>query len=735
MATSCLVRETRASLRGQQTAAERTKFGWKPSAGGGPGPDCLPAARAHPYTSCGVILQRAWPTLAASDLFVPGLAGLILLLALAGVLFLRRAWFLLRLLRLGRPGDRGRDVPVRLEREVTVVLGQRKLLQRLGPGLMHAFIFWGFLLLLITIVEALGLAVDPNFAIPLIGHAGWLGLLRDVFASLVVIGVVMAFTIRKVQRPERFVGSHLQEADLILVWILGIMLTLFGLNASRIARGVAAMPAAWTPVSNVLSRVFEPMDPGALRAFEQVFLWSHIALILGFLAFIPYSKHLHIFTAAINVYFSNTKALGYLTPLRIDLESADAADVRLGAAGLRDLSQKQILDLYACTECGRCQAACPAWNTGKPLSPKLVVMNLRDHVFAEGARILAADPKGANLEATPLVSDVVDEEAVWACTTCGACMQECPVDIEHIDHIVDLRRNLVMAESRFPSEAGSLLRNLESAGNPWGRPQAERASWADGLGVDVVAEGESAPEFLYWVGCAGSFDDRAAAISRDVVRLLREAGVSFAILGPRELCTGDPARRIGNEYLFQTLAEANVATLRGAGTTKVVANCPHCFNTLRNEYPDYGGTFEVVHHTELLAQLVREGRLPLTRRVEALLAYHDPCYLGRHNQVYDEPRQVLGSVPGLSLTEMPRHGHRALCCGAGGARMWMEERVGKRINEERMDEATSTGADIVGVACPYCLVMLDDGARARDGAVEVADVAQVMARALPEGTS
>jgi Fe-S oxidoreductase len=311
-------------------------------------------------------------------------------------------------------------------------------------------------------------------------------------------------------------------------------------------------------------------------------------------------------------------------------------------------------------------------------------------------------------------------------------MQECPVDIEHIDHIVDMRRNLVMGESRFPPEAGSLLRNLENAGNPWGRPQAERAAWADGLGVDVIGEGERAPEFLYWVGCAGSYDDRAARISRDMVRLLREAGVSFAILGPREQCTGDPARRIGNEYLFQMLAEANVATLQAAGTTTIVANCPHCFNTLRNEYPDYGGRFEVVHHTQLLAQLARQGRLPLTERVEALLAYHDPCYLGRHNNVYEKPRQVLEAVPGLSLTEMPRHGHRALCCGAGGARMWMEEPAGKRINEERMDEAVSTGADTVGVACPYCFVMLDDGARARDAVIEVTDVAQVLVRALPK---
>ena len=304
------------------------------------------------------------------------------------------------------------------------------------------------------------------------------------------------------------------------------------------------------------------------------------------------------------------------------------------------------------------------------------------------------------------------------------------MDIEHIDTIVDLRRSLVMGESRFPAEAGAMLRNLESASNPWGVSQAQRADWAAGLDVPVV-DG-SAPEYLYWVGCAGSFDERARDISRAVAGLLTLAGVSFAILGPRELCTGDPARRMGNEFLFQTLAEQNVETMNAAGVTKVIANCPHCFNTLRNEYPQYGGTYEVIHHTELLGRLVAEGRLQPTETVDALLAYHDPCYLGRHNQVYDAPRDVLGKVPGVQTVEMPRHRERGLCCGAGGARMWMEERIGKRINDERMDEAASTGADVVGVACPYCLIMLDDGAKGRGDGVEVLDVAQVLRRSLAD---
>jgi Fe-S oxidoreductase len=304
------------------------------------------------------------------------------------------------------------------------------------------------------------------------------------------------------------------------------------------------------------------------------------------------------------------------------------------------------------------------------------------------------------------------------------------VNIEHIDHIVDMRRNLVMGESRFPQEAGLLLRNLESSNNPWGMSQRSRADWAEGLGVHVLKEGQPAPEYIYWVGCAGSFDDRAKAITRAVARVMQKAAVPFAILGPRELCNGDPARRMGNEYLFQELARQNIETLDGGGVRKIVANCPHCFNTLRNEYPDFGGRYEVLHHTQLFARLLEEGRLKPTEEVRELLTYHDPCYLGRHNGVYGEPRRVLDAIPGLSAVEMPRHAERALCCGAGGARMWMEERIGKRVNLERTEEAAATGADTMGVACPFCLIMLDDGAKAKGGTLQVVDVAQVVARSV-----
>ena len=652
------------------------------------------------------------------------------LLGLAGGLFLLRAYFLWQLVRLGRPVNRFDDLPKRVEQEVVVTLGQRKLLQRIGPGLMHAFIFWGFLILLTTVLEVFGEVFDEHFALPWIGRTGWLGLVQDVFAGLVLVGLAMAVYFRKVRRDDRFKGSHLEEADFILAMIFGIIFTLLFLNAVKIAEGINESPVAWTPISNAISSfLFGGMSEGWLSFWHGVFLWGHILLILGFLVYIPYSKHLHILTSAVNVFFTKTKPMGKLTPLKIDLETMGEDGGSLGAATVEDLSQKEILDTFTCTECGRCQNVCPAWNTGKPLSPKLLIMNLRDHVFEQGDAILDARADGKEAEKVALNPNVVEDEVVWDCVTCGACMQECPVNIEHVDHIVDMRRNLVMGESRFPHEAGALLRNMETTKNPWGVPQSSRADWAEGLGLRMLEDGE-APEYLYWVGCAASFDDRAKKIAQSTARVLQKANVRFAILGSREQCNGDPARRMGHEFLFQQMAEENVETLNTAKVKKIVVNCPHCFNTLRNEYPDYGGDYEVIHHTQLFQQLIDEGRLRPTEEVRSLITYHDPCYLGRHNGEYDAPRNVLDAVPGVEQVEMHRHKERAFCCGAGGSRMWMEEQLGKRINVERTDEAVATGADVNGVGCPFCMVMLDDGAKDKGADVEVKDVAQVVAESV-----
>ncbi len=608
------------------------------------------------------------------------------------------------------------------------VLGQRKLLQRTTPGLMHAFIFWGFLVLLPTILEAMLAIVDPDWTLPYLGHAAWFAFVVDLFAVMVILGVAAAFWIRKVQRPSRFEGSHMGEADRILLTILAIVVSLLLWNASRIALGYADHPAV-APVSNALSGLFSGGD--ATEVAERVLVWTHLLIVLGFLVYLPGSKHLHVLTAAPNVWLAKTGPTGHLERLEIDLEGPEE-DLRFGAATAADLSRKQVLDLFSCTECGRCQEVCPAWNTGKPLSPKLLIMNLRDHVTAEAPAVLSARG-GGEVELQPLVPAAVSDEVVWDCVTCGACVRECPVDIEHVDTIIDLRRHLVMAESRFPTEAGGLLRGIETTENPWSQPASARMEWADGLDVRVLQPGDPAPEYLFWVGCAGAFDERAREGTRSIVRLLQATGVDFAVLGQRERCSGDPARRIGHEYLFQMLAEQNVETLGEAGVTKIVASCAHCFNTLANEYPDYGGTFEVVHHTELLSRLIREGRLDPARAGGAA-TLHDPCYLGRHNGEFEAPRHVL-EASSASTVEMPRNRERSFCCGAGGARMWMEETRGDPINGARFAEAAATGADTVATACPYCYVMLDDAAKDVASEVRVADVATLLAEATlgPEG--
>jgi Fe-S oxidoreductase len=636
-------------------------------------------------------------------------------LVASGILFATRVRTLLILVRSAapaQPAQRTGDVGRRAKNEATIVLGQRKLLQRLGPGLVHAFIFWGFLVLIPTILIALIGIVDKHSTLPWLGHQGWYALLVDIFCVLVLAGVVAAVYIRKVQRPGRFRGSHLGEADLILALIATIVISLLLWHACRIALDLNEWPEAWSPVSNALSHLFAGTE--TTRVLERAFVWIHIVTILSFLAYLPRSKHLHIFVAAINVWFGRTRAGGRLEPLTFDDPDVPEEDLRFGAGKASDLTWKQVLDTFSCTECGRCQDACPAYATGKILSPKLVIMGLRDAVFAQD-------------DDTNLVPNSVPEESVWDCVTCGACVQACPVSIEHVDHIVDLRRHLVMVESSFPAEAEPMLRDVERASNPWGKSQSERADWAADLGIKVLEPGDPPPEYLYWVGCASSFDERARKTAQATAKVLQHAGVDFAILGPRESCTGDPARRIGNEYVFQAFAEQNVATLNEAGVTKVVTGCPHCFNTLANEYPDFGGRYEVIHHSELLSTLVRDGRLITNQSVENKITYHDSCYLARHNDVLEAPRHIVSAVG--DPVEMRRSGKQTFCCGAGGAHMWMEERA-KPINEERVREAAATCAGTLAVACPFCTVMLDDGVQSAGADLRVVDVATLLSEAI-----
>ena len=639
------------------------------------------------------------------------LTALLLALAVSIALFGRRALFLYRLVRSGKPVSRFDDVPRRIEAEATDVLGQRKLLQRLLPGLMHAAIFWGFIVLFPTILIAMIGAVDSHATLPWLGAQGWYALLVDVFAALVLAGVVTAYVIRKVQRPARFKGSHVGEADVILALIAGIVLTLFLWHSSQIALGLNDYPATWAPISRALSHRVAPIAP----AGERVAVWVHVLIILSFLVYLAYSKHLHILVAAINVFFGRTRARGRLEPINFE---APESEVRFGSAKAGDMTWKQMLDTMSCTECGRCQDVCPAYNTGKALSPKLLIMAMRDNLLSGSA--------------AAIVPNAVTDDVVWDCVTCGACVRECPVNIEHIDHIVDLRRNLVMVESRFPEEAGTMLRDVDRTSNPWGRPQADRMQWAEGLDVRVLQPGEEPPDVLFWVGCAPAFDERARKSAISTAKLMQRAGVDFAVLGPRESCTGDPARRMGDEYTYQRLANENVATLNGASVKKIVTTCPHCFNTIGNEYPDFGGRYEVVHHTEFLSELVREAKLQPAAS-DRTITYHDSCYLARHNDVRTQPRELVAAVG--KAVEMPRNRERTFCCGAGGARMWMEEKRGRPINQERVREAAATGADTLAVACPFCTVMLDDGVRETGAKLQVFDLATLLAEAVERGKS
>lgn len=652
----------------------------------------------------------------------------------------RRLLFLYRLIKSGKPAPgRTSGAGERLWAEISEVIGQRKLLRKTVPGIAHAFTFWGFIILLATIIEAFGALFNSSFAIPLIGHDSWLGFLEDFFTVLILCSLVVFSIIRlknapaRKERESRFYGSHTGAAWLTLLGIALVLITLLGYRGAQVNLGHFPYGDA-AFASHLVGSWFRGLGVAANKTLEVVFLELNIAVIMGFLIFVTYSKHLHIFTSSLNVAFSRRpKALGALgmTP-NMDPELLSEDDV-FGVGKIEHLTWKQNLDLATCTECGRCQEQCPAWNTNKPLSPKLLIMELREHLFKSAPALIGSGSTGST--EVNLIGNVISPEVLWACTTCGACVEACPVDIEHVDVIVDMRRYQVLMESEFPTEANLMLRNVENQGDPWGLGQSKRLDWTKGVDFEIPVVTSEIPDdmdYLFWVGCAGALDERAMKVTQSIARLLNLAGVKFGILGPRESCTGDPARRLGNEYLYQTQAMSNIETLNQAKVKKIVASCPHCFNSLANEYPSLGGNYQVVHHSQLLEKLVTQQKLLPKSPVHAKVTYHDPCYLGRHNSVYDEPRSVLNSVPGVSTVEMHKHKSKGFCCGAGGSRMWLEENIGKRINMERTDQALVTGADVVSTACPYCMIMLDDGVKSRQAegtaseSLKVMDVAQIL---------
>jgi Fe-S oxidoreductase len=718
-----------------------------------------------------------------------------LVVTLVGLaLAVRAGMYIFKTVAIGAPVPKGTRTDRPAERVATVArefIGHTRMTAWKSIGIAHWFVAIGFYCLVLTLVTAFGQLFDAGFALPIIGHWTPYLVFEELVGVLTTIGIVVLMAVRlrslpsKAGRKSRFAGSIAWQAYFVewVVLTIGIcILVLRGLEGAM--EGVHGYEVSYF-ATYPLVKAFSGLSVGSLQ--NLVYLVAMLKIVISFTWAITIGMNpsmgvaWHRFLAFFNIYFKRNAdgavALGELKPMTsrgepIDFETVfdedGPEDPVFGVSQVEHFSWKGILDFSTCTECGRCQSQCPAWNTGKPLSPKLLIMSLREHAYAKAPYLLAGGGKNAEGEeqATaeqlagvpaealaeaerPLIGTaeeggVIDPDVLWSCTSCGACVEQCPVDIEHIDHIVDMRRYQVMIESNFPTEAGTMLKNLENKGNPWGMATKARLDWVKELkketGIEVPVVGKDIEpeevEYLYWVGCAGALEDRAKKTTKAFAELLHTAGVKFAILGKEESCTGDSARRLGNEFLFQTLGAQNVETLNAAledaPKKRIVATCPHCFNTIANEYPQLGGQYEVIHHTQLLQHLIDEGKLVPVNPVEGLITYHDPCYLGRHNKVYTPPREIIEKVPGLRNEEMHRHKERGFCCGAGGARMWMEERIGKRINNERVDEALSLNPDIVSTACPFCLVMLSDSVNGKknEGAakesLKVVDVAQLL---------
>ena len=647
------------------------------------------------------------------------------------------------------------NVPQRVEALLVYAFGQKKFVQReprphtriseQAAGWMHFFIFWGFSILAIQVVSMFGRGFIDDFYVPLFSPhllGGPYLLLKDTMEVAVLCAIGVALYRWAVSHPARLYGfkpaeerlaqqSH-WEAYLILVFIgcimIGGLLYDGGRSVYAASNPNVQAETAWQPFSRLVGVALGTLGVGGAKFFSDAGWWLHNCVILVFLNLLPLSKHFHIITSLPNVYFLKTEPRGALG--KMDLENA----TRFGTSYINQFTWKQVLDMYSCTECGRCSSHCPATISGKELAPRQLLLNLRDYLYEHENDVLALRPvAGEGAEAVNVGENVVGErlihdEVLWACTTCRACEEACPVMIEYVDKIVDMRRHLVQEESRFPAELTRTFKGMETQSNPWGVDATQRDAWAAGFDIPMIADKPDA-EYLYYVGCAGSFDDRAKRTTQAVTKILKKAGVDFAILGKEELCNGETARRIGNEYLFQTMAQMCVETLNGYKVKKILTNCPHCFNTLKNEYPQFGGNFEVIHATEFVKQLIDQGKIEFKGNGTQAITYHDSCYLGRYNDIFDAPRDILQQIPGVTLKEPERNRKFGMCCGAGGGRMWMEEDPDKRVNTRRVDQLLETNPDTVAVACPYCMTMVDDGIKAKnmDEKVHALDVMELVA--------
>jgi Fe-S oxidoreductase len=631
----------------------------------------------------------------------------------------------------------------RFKNMIKEVLGHTKMLNFTGTGIAHWFVMIGFGALFGTLVTAYGQVINPDFALPIIGHFVGYELFAEVIAALTGISIVALIGIRQVTRLRklnRFSGSGMGKAYYVEATILAVV---FCVIALRGLEGALAGETSWNwhyAISWPAVAAFNSMSAASIE--NAIVIVAMLKIVVSMAWFIVIASNLtmgiawHRFLAFFNIFYKRNidkPSLGALPEMLskgkpVNFEDPAEDDVfGLGTRG--DISWKGLLDMTSCTECGRCQSQCPAWHTDKPLSPKLLIMAMRDHAMAK-----VVETENLVGENAPISLDVL-----WSCTSCGACVEECPVDIEHVDHIVNMRRFQVLVESEFPTELGGTFRNLEKSGNPWGANKQDRESWIAECDFPVrVVSGElpEEVEYLFWVGCAGAYEERAKKTTKAVAELLHMAGVNFAVLGKRETCTGDPARRSGNEFLYQILSQENIETFKetfgNRGVKKVVVTCPHCFTTIGKDYAQSGYELQMLHHTQLLNTLVKEGKLKTSpHKADQKITFHDPCYLGRHNQIYAPPRELL-EASGCDIEEMPRNQERSFCCGGGGGRMWMEEKIGTRINLNRVDEAIETGAPEVAVACPFCRIMVGDGMVARQSEVEVLDVAQVLLRNIKQ---